>query len=218
MKPLRMIFGAACASAALASAQPAQAYPIDCAILLCMAGGFPASAECSAAKAEVIRRITPWPVEPPLQLWNCPMSIPADVAQAIGLAEQELGRDGLTPEVREYRDAIEIYHVRMYSRRTNSDGDEIVTDSTERGHYDEDGQFHWVRASYENGPEWLAEVAGGARVPIRQCVSWGRDDCNRYEIVRYENRAGAYGYGYLRGVLIRTKDHEGNYQDEIVRY
>lgn len=52
---------------------PAVAYPVDCAILLCLAGGWPASAECAHARAVFIRRITPWPIEPPLQLWNCPM-------------------------------------------------------------------------------------------------------------------------------------------------
>lgn len=54
-------------------AQRADAYPVDCAILLCLSGGWPASAECSHARAVFIRRITPWPVEPPLQIWNCPM-------------------------------------------------------------------------------------------------------------------------------------------------
>ena len=52
---------------------PARAYQIDCAILLCLAGGFPPSAPCAAARAEMIRRITPWPIEPPLQIWRCPM-------------------------------------------------------------------------------------------------------------------------------------------------
>ena len=51
----------------------AQTYPIDCAILLCLSGGWPASEPCSRARAEFIRRITPWPVEPPLQIWRCPM-------------------------------------------------------------------------------------------------------------------------------------------------
>lgn len=51
----------------------AQSYPIDCAILLCLAGGWPASVPCARARAEFIRRITPWPVEPPLQIWRCPM-------------------------------------------------------------------------------------------------------------------------------------------------
>ena len=51
----------------------AQTYPIDCAILLCLSGGWPASMPCSRARSEFIRRITPWPVEPPLQIWRCPM-------------------------------------------------------------------------------------------------------------------------------------------------
>ncbi len=70
------------ASVALATLSPtllpsparAQSYPIDCAILLCLAGGWPASVPCARARAEFIRRITPWPVEPPLQIWNCPMN------------------------------------------------------------------------------------------------------------------------------------------------
>ncbi|MCE6967535.1 hypothetical protein [Cereibacter sphaeroides] len=99
--------GAALGTGALGGAQAAAAYPIDCAILICMAGGFPSSAECAAAKREVIRRITPHPVEPPLQLWNCPMNVDPAVAASIGLAPASLGSDGLTPEVRGIRDAIE---------------------------------------------------------------------------------------------------------------
>lgn len=58
-----------------AGLQPAaaQTYQIDCAILLCLSGGWPASTPCARARAEFIRRITPWPVEPPLQIWRCPM-------------------------------------------------------------------------------------------------------------------------------------------------
>ena len=43
----------------------ALAYDMDCAIMLCMAGGFPPGAVCAAAYREMIRRITPWPVLPP---------------------------------------------------------------------------------------------------------------------------------------------------------
>lgn len=53
----------------------AQTYQIDCAILLCLSGGWPASVPCTRARAEFIRRITPWPVEPPLQIWRCPMGV-----------------------------------------------------------------------------------------------------------------------------------------------
>lgn len=45
--------------------QKARAYDIDCAIMLCMAGGFPPSAVCARAYRTMIRRITPWPSLPP---------------------------------------------------------------------------------------------------------------------------------------------------------
>ena len=51
----------------------AQGAPIDCSIILCLAGGWPASAECTKAKAVFIARITPVPVVAPVQPWNCPM-------------------------------------------------------------------------------------------------------------------------------------------------
>ena len=56
----------------------AQTYQIDCAILLCLSGGWPAAVPCARARAEFIRRITPWPVEPPLQIWRCPMGASFD--------------------------------------------------------------------------------------------------------------------------------------------
>ncbi len=41
---------------ALVSPQPAKAYRVDCAILLGLAGGWPASAECAHARAVFIGR------------------------------------------------------------------------------------------------------------------------------------------------------------------
>ena len=60
----------------------AQTYLIDCAILLCLSGGWPASVPCARARADFIRRITPWPVEPPLQIWRCPMGASYETAPA----------------------------------------------------------------------------------------------------------------------------------------
>lgn len=200
------------------TAQPVNAYPIDCAILLCMAGGFPASTECAAAKAEVIRRITPWPVEPPLQLWRCPMRVDATTAARIGLM-QDLGPDGLPAEVRQYRDGIEIYHIQAYARIRSRDGEERVIDATQVGQYRVDGEFIWGRSSFERGPAWLAEAVGGQRVDIRECVRYSRDDsCREYRIIRTENRAGRIGFGRLRGVALRYEDHEGAQHTEFVRY
>ncbi|WP_306115032.1 MULTISPECIES: hypothetical protein [unclassified Roseovarius] len=69
-KAKRLLFGAALS---LSFSVQASAYEVDCAILLCLSGGWPASAECNHARAVFIQRITPWPVEPPLQIWRCPM-------------------------------------------------------------------------------------------------------------------------------------------------
>ena len=66
----------------------AQTYPIDCAILLCLSGGWPASVPCARARAEFIRPITPWPVEPPLQIWRCPMKVAANQGPAIAPLER----------------------------------------------------------------------------------------------------------------------------------
>lgn len=210
------IASALCAALwAFAPAPAAQAYPIDCAILLCMAGGFPASVECSRAKAEVIRRITPWPVEPPLQLWRCPMGIDPEVAAVAGITPPQLGPDGLTPEVRAYRDAIEIYHIR-FTRTFDRETGEWFYDRTQVGSYAEDGSFAWGRGSFATGPEWLAEAVGGSRVPIRECVSEDREGgCRRYEIVRYENRGR---WPVTRGVAFRYRDHTGAIHNEFVRY
>lgn len=71
-----------CTSAlAIGLSTPAEAYPIDCAIFLCLAGGWPNDPDCNAARAEFIRRITPMPVEPPLQLWRCPMGVASGSSQ-----------------------------------------------------------------------------------------------------------------------------------------
>lgn len=102
-----LLSGAACLGLSTVSpfATPAHAYPTDCAILLCLAGGFPASAECSAAKTEIIRRITPWPVEPPLQLWRCPMG-----GGSVSLPSGD-GSDGVASAVAKYHDAIELWQL-----------------------------------------------------------------------------------------------------------
>lgn len=63
--------------AALTAPQKAKAYDVDCAIMLCMAGGFPPSAVCAHAYKTMIQRITPIPVRPPFGICtfaNVPVS------------------------------------------------------------------------------------------------------------------------------------------------
>jgi hypothetical protein len=124
-------------------------YPIDCAILLCLAGGFPASAECSAAKAEVIRRITPWPIEPPLQLWQCPMG-----SSGISLPSGEAS--SVPPDVAKYRDAIELWQLSKHV--TTGSGGRDVYITTIRNSYSPSGSFVREKVSHDALPDWLDAV------------------------------------------------------------
>lgn len=134
----------------------ANAYPIDCAILLCLAGGFPASAECSAAKTTMMARLASIPPQPPLQLWNCPM-------QSGGVPVPGLGTDGLNADVRNIRDSIELYKVKAVKPTR-----EPPIDSTQIGAYDAEGQFYWRQGSYLEGPQWVKDLAG----EIPTTMSW----------------------------------------------
>ncbi|MFV2054683.1 hypothetical protein [Aliiroseovarius sp. YM-037] len=84
----------------LPSSSRAQTYPIDCAILLCLSGGWPASVPCSRARAEFIRRITPWPVEPPLQIWRCPMGASYNIERQPSETDQILDALFRTEDIR----------------------------------------------------------------------------------------------------------------------
>lgn len=164
---------------------PVSAYPIDCAILLCMAGGFPASAECGAARAEMIRRVTPWPIEPPLQLWRCPMG------GGIGAASN--GSFGQSPEIRQYRDGIEVWEINDIRGALWSEPRSFSR--VYRHVFDEDGDAHRLRVAPENLPQ---EV--------------------RADLVSYLNEARISPFRIARGVLLRTHDHEGNAAWELVDY
>lgn len=168
---------------------PARSYPIDCAILLCLSGGFPSSAECVAAKATMLQRIAPPVPRPPLQLWNCPMG--GGGPETLRIA---VGADGLAPEVRSIRDGIEIYWVRY--RAWRGSGDLHVTDQTRRGSYGDDGSFHWQPADLASSPDWLLHDLGMPRASLDQ-LSY---------------------FLPIRAIAIRWRDHENNYESKLTRY
>lgn len=171
----------AAAFAVLLAAPPAsaQGYPIDCAILLCLAGGFPPSAECAAAKAVMIRRITPWPIEPPLQMWRCPLrSASLDVVSparrlsavlethtseatpaTLHLAQAAASTEGADidisgPEFDFVRD-IKVWDVRRYSHRRGGENDDCRERSTiYKGFYDNQGRYAVIPVSPREVPQW----------------------------------------------------------------
>lgn len=157
---LRPTTFAALVSASMLAVTPQQAkaqdYPIDCAILLCLSGGWPASAPCTAARAEFIRRITPWPVEPPLQIWRCPLggavggsspaallASPSDIPGSEPTPPADIDISG--PAFDPIR-SIRVYHVQYTQRTTGGGGmgEECQrSDGSRIGTYGPQGEYVW---------------------------------------------------------------------------
>ena len=188
----------------------AQGYQIDCAILLCLAGGWPASVPCARARAEFIRRITPWPVEPPLQIWRCPMraefeapnpverlyrlagfnpgpavSLPREretlrLAQAVGRAADI----DVTNPAFDFIRSIDVFQVtaRQDEGRENCNRHASVR----RGTYDQGGQFRWQNSSVSA----LPPAFRGAERYGQNCP----DIWVRAVFVDWEDFEGTYGF------------------------
>lgn len=213
------LFRATALAAALAvpglvvSSRPAMAYPIDCAILLCLAGGWPSSAPCAAAWAEFIRRITPFPIEPPLQIWRCPMGVSfeaepqgSSLARLIEAAvrfDPRVGkgrleslivpvqsREGADVDISgsafEFVRSIRVFHI-DYSQYEGRD-DCIIRATTLLGTYGVQGDYRWSRSSIGQIPP-----ASDFAVP---------SGCNPYAyravFVDWRDSSGAYGFEEVR--------------------
>lgn len=206
----------------LAAPSAAVAYPVDCAILLCLAGGWPASAECAHARAVFIRRITPWPIEPPLQIWRCPMSV--SFQQQTSPRERLwllVDRNTEQPHALPPAAMPEFQIFRAQS----------ISDETGTSDIDISGnEFDFVRSIRVWNIMHYSHREHGRE-----------DDCEE----RYDIRLGTYGVlgefawqrahpsqvpawvgidrrcrsgNYYRGVGVEWQDHEGTHGHEIVRY
>lgn len=202
--------GVALALLSTVAPQAAKAYQVDCAILLCLAGGWPASAECAHARAVFIRRITPWPIEPPLQIWRCPMGVSERVplqstapkiweasnqsgqqlAQVILAQVAEGGADiDISGLEFDFVRSIRVWDVRHYSHRERGRDDDCSESYNMRlGTYGTQGEFGWRRTTPAAAPQWV--------LPSRRCSS----------------------SNWRRGVGVEWEDHEGNHGYEWVAY
>jgi hypothetical protein len=217
----RLLSTAAIVAIGLAPLAPkpatAQGYQIDCAILLCLAGGWPASLPCARARAEFIRRITPWPVEPPLQIWRCPMRAalaePDPVARlhrlagfnpepAVSLAPetealhlaQAVGRGAdidVSGAAFAFIRSIDVFDAYLSQHEAGENDQCRRHSSIRRGSYDSTGQFRWRIASPGELPQAFRGNEGyGATCPDVQ----------------------------VRAVFVDWEDHEGTYGSEQVNY
>ena len=229
----------------LPSSTRAQTYPIDCAILLCLSGGWPASVPCARARAEFIRRITPWPVEPPLQVWRCPMGAfyernrpPNDKERFFDILFE--GRDGqLDQSPAEIGGAFGSASGNAVWRSETDMGDLVAADFDLRRVQD--------RADIDiSGPEF--NVVRSIRVfDVRfasQRLAGENDQCRRSAMVYLGSygtqgefswavsaptalpnaHVGLEGWGSNcpsinhRSVFVDWRDYEGNYEAEQVNY
>ena len=187
----------------------AEAYPIDCAILLCLAGGWPASAECGHARAVFIRRITPWPIEPPLQIWNCPMRArlsattqPMDRLFNIALRDlrplplvsspdapsgvlrvQDRADVDISDPAFDFVRSIRVFEI-TYRQSQSHDGDCNTSASVFVGSYGPQGDYRRKRSR-------LAEVPKESDLrPPSQCRSYR----HRSVFVEWRDYKGSYGF------------------------
>ena len=182
------------AAAMLAAAAPglAAAYPVDCAILLCLAGGWPSHPVCQHARAVFIARATPWPVEPPLQIWRCPMSGGAGGA-AVAVASQSTGADvDISDPAFDPVRSIQVWDI-QYRQRSTSEGQECYrSDRSRLGSYGPQGEFDWEEVSAAAVPSGDGEAS-------------------------FDRPSNCRTYRY-RGIVVSWTDAEGERTVEEVRY
>lgn len=204
----RSLAGALTALAALTCAPPASAYPVDCAILLCLAGGFPPSEPCLRAKAVMMQRILSIPFQPPLQIWNCPLQAsswsdgPDTGVNEIrsgttigwdpdpsGIVERAAG-SGMDFSGPEYAFLRSLRVIRLqYRQQMGTDGFCAREPRIAIGRYDRRADFHW-------GPGRTADIPRTSD---------------------FRPGPGCRPYAY-RSIMIDWQDVSGNPGFEEVRY
>lgn len=246
LRPFKNLVGMLLAAlTSLPSSSQAQSYPIDCAILLCLSGGWPASVPCLRARAEFIRRITPWPVEPPLQIWRCPMGATYKIERQPSTADRIFDALFHSDDFRPSQSfpanqrACDAVSEPVVWRFDETSDDLIPTDFSLR--YVQD------RADIDiSGPEF--NFVRSIRVfDVRfasQRVAGENDECRRYALVYLgtygtqgdfswavsaptalsDAHVGLEGWGsdcpslYNRSVFVDWHDYAGNYGSEQVNY
>ena len=220
----------------------AQTYPIDCAILLCLSGGWPASVPCARARAEFIRRITPWPVEPPLQIWRCPMGASYKTAPTPNsvnrIFEAFFQNNSIGPrQLFPARDTADPTMAAWRIPETPSDfvpADQALRLIQDRADIDISGpEFNFVRSirvfdvryarQHESGRD--GDCNRSATVVLGTCGTQGDIAWQRSSITALPaDHIGLERWGqnrpsiYHRSVFVDWRDYEGNYGFEQVNY
>ena len=200
-------------AATLAQPVPASAYPVDCAILLCLAGGWPASAACAQARAVFIRRITPWPIEPPLQIWNCPMHVSLRKPPAVERLF-DISAPSSTPMRPEFALPVEALP-RLVAGQADIDISDPAFDFVRSIRVFEITYRQW-RNSDGDCTSWSAVIEGGygeqGDYRRRRSTPAAVPDASDF------NPPASCGSYWHRSVFVEWRDFEGGYGFEEVHY
>jgi len=152
-----------------------------------------------AAKAYQVR-ITPWPIEPPLQIWRCPMGVSERApmqstapkiweasyrnGQALGeVILAQVAEGGADIDISglefDFVRSIRVWDVRYYCSESYN---------MRLGTYGTQGEFGWQRTTPAAAPKWV--------LSSRRCSS----------------------SSWRRGVGVEWEDHEGTHGYEWVAY
>lgn len=166
-----------------AAPQAARSYDIDCAIILCMAGGFPSSAECAHAYRTMIRRVTPWPILPPVGI--CTYASPPLNGSG---PDGQLELDTSSPEF-EWLNQIRI--IWFEGRSYAPDGDQRRWDWSLRSCDREHRTCSYISSVLGAYSSWPASFVShsGQNIPLP-------DDTGAYT---YNNRAVLVEFGDFQG-------------------
>lgn len=213
----------------------AQTYQIDCAILLCLSGGWPASVPCARARVEFIRRITPWPIEPPLQIWRCPMGAnyqstsPVDNSDRlydIYFTTQNRSRPQFTPGIESQTSGNLVLDLTSPEHNLFPEGfaPQLIQD---RADIDISGpEFNFVRSirvfdvliddDRDDGDcDRYARVRLGG-YGLQGDFSWQRSNRGAIPTAFGPTRSGCSLFA--RAVFVEWRDYQGNYGFERVDY
>lgn len=128
----------------------ARAYDMDCAIMLCMAGGFPPSAVCAAAFRVMIRRITPWPSLPPFGICTY-LAVPVSLG---GLG----GKEDLDVSSSDYAWLKKARVLWWKSRREKERGGDILYTWTLKSCDGENRSCRYISGGYESRTPWPISI------------------------------------------------------------
>ncbi|WP_420006559.1 hypothetical protein [Arenibacterium sp. LLYu02] len=166
------------------SANKASAYDIDCAIMLCMAGGFPPSAVCTRAYQTMIRRITPWPSLPPFGICTF-ANVPVELGGPGGMGD-------LDTSLPEYQ-WLNRTHVIWFSGRSYKTRDDPrLWDWSIRSCDRENRTCTYIQREYGSETPWPTTFVSESGQEILFPV------------------AGQFTYSNVRSVMVEYGDFEGN--------